>query len=62
MASPSLLALAFGPYRRLPLVNRLVGQPFADDAFERTVGALHVVYAEPDAVAIAKIELRQTIN
>src|SRR5579863_9689983 len=53
------LALARAPYRRRPSVNRLVGEPLADNAFQRAVGAGHIVNAKFDPVAIAEIELGQ---
>ena len=54
-----VLALCLGPYRCRPSVSRLVGQPLPDDAFQRAIGALHVIYAEADAVAIAEVEFRR---
>ena len=36
-----------------------IGEPLADDALNGARGTLYVIYAQPDAVAIAEIELRQ---
>ena len=38
-------------------MRRTIGQAFANDAFERTIRALHVINAQPDPVAVAKIKL-----
>src|SRR5271154_4539663 len=51
--------LAFwpGPYLFLPLVSRSIGEPLPSDALQGEVGALHIVYAEPDTIAIPEVEL-----
>src|SRR6266852_3067713 len=41
----------------LSVVRRSIRQPLADDAFHGTFGALNVIYAKSDAVAISKVEL-----
>jgi hypothetical protein len=43
------------PYGR-SLISRSIGEAFPNDTFDRTLGALYVIYAEPDAIAIAEIE------
>src|ERR1700683_1954491 len=52
------------PFRRvfpygLSVVSLPIGEPLSDNSFHRSRGALHVIYAKPNAVAIAEIELRQ---
>ena len=54
----ALLAFRLLPYG-LSVTSRPIGQPLADDALHGAGGALHVIYAEPNAIAIAEIELRQ---
>src|ERR1700681_1766461 len=58
--SASVLVLAFRllPYG-LSVTSGAVRQALADDSFERALGALHIVHAEPHAVAIPEIEFRQ---
>jgi hypothetical protein len=43
------------PYGR-SLTSRSIGEALPNDAFDRAFGAFYVIYAEPDAIAIAKIE------
>ena len=43
------------PYGR-SLRSRSIGEAFPNDAFDRALGALYVIYAKPNAIAIAKIE------
>ena len=49
--------------RRLPcgrsLISRSIGEALPDDALQRTFGALCIIYAKPDAIAIAEVELRK---
>jgi hypothetical protein len=44
------------PYGR-SVISRSISKPLSDDALNRALGALHVIYAEPNAIAIAKVEL-----
>jgi hypothetical protein len=44
------------PYER-SLTSRSIGEALADDALNSTFGALYVIYAKPDAIAIAEVEL-----
>jgi hypothetical protein len=39
--------------------SRSVSQPLSDDAADRAFGALYIVHAESDSVAIPKIELAE---
>ena len=39
--------------------RRRIGEAFAYDPFHGPRGTLNVVYAKPDAIAIAEIELRE---
>ena len=57
---PSVLALVLRvlPYG-LSVTRRPIGQTLPNDAFHRAFGALYVIAAEPHAVVIAEIELRQ---
>ena len=43
------------PYGR-SLTSRSIGEALPNDSFDRTFGAFYVIYAEPDAIAIAEIE------
>jgi hypothetical protein len=43
------------PYGR-SLTSRSIGETLSNDAFDRALGAIYVIYAEPDAIAIAEIE------
>jgi hypothetical protein len=43
------------PYGR-SLRSCSIGETLSNDTFDRALGALYVIYAEPDAIAIAKIE------
>jgi hypothetical protein len=36
-----------------------VHEPLADNAFQRAFGALHVIYAKPDAIAITEVKFRE---
>ena len=58
--SASLLALAFRlfPYG-LSRVSLPIGESLADRALNRAGGALNVIYAQPDAIAISEIEIRK---
>jgi hypothetical protein len=58
--SPLQLLLAFRllPYG-LSVVTLPIGEPLPDDTTKAPLGALYVVNAEPNAVAVAEIELRQ---
>src|SRR6202051_995213 len=58
LALPGALAFRLLPYG-LSVTSRSIGQPLADSALNRAGGALNVIYAEPNAVAISEIELRQ---
>ena len=58
LASPSFLAFRLLPYG-LSVTSRSIGQPLADSALNRTGGALNVIYALPDAIAIPEIKLRK---
>ena len=59
----SYLALPVLAFRLLPyglsVTSRSIGQSLANCALNRTGGALHVIYALPDAIAIPEIELAQ---
>ena len=46
------------PYGR-SLISRSIGEALSNDPFDRTFGAFYVVYAEPDAIAIAKIKFAE---
>src|SRR5579883_54 len=54
----SFLAFRLLPYGRSD-VRRPIGQALADDALHGAFGALHVIYAQPNAIAIAEVELRK---
>src|SRR5437899_1424112 len=56
LASSSLAFGLFFPYGH-SVMSRSIGEPLADDTFQRAFGAAHVVYAQLGAVAIAEIEL-----
>jgi hypothetical protein len=43
----------------ISVTRRGICEPLSDNAFDRTFGALHVIYAKPGAVAIAEIEFRK---
>ena len=45
-----------GPYLCLPSVRRSIGEPLPDDTLQRALGAFGIIYAELDAIAMAKIE------
>src|ERR1035438_8928856 len=51
------LGFLAGPYLCLPSVKRSIGEPFPDNTLQRALGALGVIYAEFDAIAMAEIEL-----
>jgi hypothetical protein len=59
----SYLALPALAFRLLPyglsVTSRSIGQPLADCTLNRAGGTLNVIYAEPNAVGIAEIELAQ---
>lgn len=57
-ALPSFLAWRLLPYG-LSVMSCPVFEPLAEDAFYGPRGTLHVIYAEPDAIGIAKVELCQ---
>ncbi len=40
-------------------MSRSIGEPLADDTHKGALGTLHVIYAKPNAVAIAEIEFAQ---
>src|SRR6478672_8242737 len=41
------------------VTRRSIGQTLANDAFQCALGALHIIYAKPDPIGIAEIELRK---
>jgi hypothetical protein len=41
------------------VVRLPVSEPLSNDAFNRAFGALHVIYAKANAIAVPEIELRQ---
>jgi len=43
----------------LSVVSLPIGEPLSDDACNGAAGSLYVVYAQPDAIGIAEIELRE---
>ena len=49
-----LLCRVLFPYG-LSVISLPIGQALADDAFNARVSAFHVIYAKPDAIAIAEI-------
>jgi hypothetical protein len=60
---PSSPAFAFAfrllfPYG-LSDISRSIGEALSNDTHKGALGALDIIYAEPDAIAIAKIELAQ---
>ena len=65
--SNCLLSVIFGSafaFRRLfpyglSVTSCSISEPLADDTFYRAFGALHIIYAKPDAIAIAEIKLRK---
>src|ERR1700724_288113 len=57
---PSSSAFAFAfrllfPYG-LSVVSRSISKPLSDDTFQRAFGAFYVIYAKPNAIAIAKVK------
>ena len=58
LASPLPLAWRLLPYG-LSVVSLPVGQSLSDDALNGPFGSLNVVYAQPDPIGIAEIELRE---
>jgi hypothetical protein len=62
-SASTFYVLVLALYRLLPYSRSLrscsVGETLPDDAFDRALGALYVIYAEPDAVAIAEIKFAQ---
>jgi len=40
-------------------MSRSISEPLADDTHKGALGSLHVIYAEPDAIAIAEVEFAQ---
>ena len=50
--------MRFLPYG-LSVTRRSIGEAFYNDPLHSTCGALHVIYAKLDAIAIAEIELRK---
>ena len=43
----------------LSVTSLPIGEPLTDDALHGSFGALHVIYAEPNAIAIAEIKFRK---
>src|SRR5258705_5517913 len=63
VAYPSSLGSVFAlcllfPYG-LSVTSCSISQPLADDAFDRTFGAFYVIYAQPNAIAIAEVVFRE---
>ena len=57
-ALPSFLAWRLLPYG-LSVTRRRIGEAFAYDSLYGARSSLHVIYAEPNAIAIAEIKFRQ---
>jgi hypothetical protein len=63
LVCPSSSAFAFAfrllfPYG-LSDISRSIGKPLANDTHKSALGALDIIYAEPDAIAIAEIKFAQ---
>ena len=52
------LALRLLPYG-LSVMRRSIGEALSNNAFNCTPGALYVIYAEPNAIAIAEVKFRE---
>jgi hypothetical protein len=57
-ALPPALVFRLLPYG-LSVMSRSIGEPFPNNALDGDLGALNVIYTEPDAVAIAEIVFRK---
>ncbi len=58
LALPSFLACWLLPYS-LSVTRRRIGETLAYNPLHGASGTFHVIYAEPNTIAIAKIELRE---
>jgi len=63
--APRTLGLGAIPWEpfNVTLTSRSIGETFADDTFERTVGVLRIVYAMPCSAAIgANMRYRRELS